>query len=332
METTDTRLTGLALSWLSTRGKRLGTRKELEQALRPLVEHRWSRAEWSARFEALVEVLTAQGLAAAKGRGGLELTEEGRAQALRFLQLEKLPPRGLTWKKLKQTYLLARGLDLPPTRAVLERVAQADGVRAALLKRQHQVDGAEAPTLAQVRDRLLWRQLGVESEQRFTLRAVQAHLLGKLLEADTSDPERALEQLAARAAGATRGDAEAVRLAALRGWLLPASPEPAAPPPPVPAPEPARDVAATFAERVLAVARALPTGRFGPNKVFISHVWRALRPEVGSREEFNARLLEANRARHLSLTRADLVTAMDPTDVAESEIHSYDASFHFVVV
>lgn len=327
MDTTDTRLTGLALAWLLTRGKRPGTRKELERALRPLVEHRWSRAECAARFEALVDELSRRELVAARGRSGLELTAAGRAEALRFLGLEKQPSRAPTWKKLKQTYLMARGLGLTPSRAVLERVAQADGVRAALLKREHAVDVGEVPTLAQVRDRLLWRQLGVETEEPFSLRAVQAHLLGKLLGTGTTDPGRAVEQLAAQAAGATRVDAEAVRLAALRGWVLPSAPEPA----PTPA-APARDSVSTFAERVLAVARASPTGRFGHNKVFISHVWNALRPEVGSREEFNTRLLEANRARHLSLTRADLVTAMDPADVAESEIHAYGASFHFVVV
>ena len=57
MDTADTRLTGLALAWLFTRGKRPGTRKELERALRPLVEHRCSRAECAARFEALVDEL-----------------------------------------------------------------------------------------------------------------------------------------------------------------------------------------------------------------------------------------------------------------------------------
>jgi hypothetical protein len=90
---------------------------------------------------------------------------------------------------------------------------------------------------------------------------------------------------------------------------------------------------ATFAEHVLAAARALPPGgRFGSNKVFISHVWRALQPEWSSREAFNAALLEANRDHHLSLSRADLVSVMNPADVAESEIRSHGASFHFVVV
>jgi hypothetical protein len=337
MDTADTRLTGLALSWLTTRADRRGTRNELEGALWPFVEHRLSRAEWKARFDALLAGLLGDGLVTERGRSGLELTAQGRTRALGFLHLESLP-RGLTWKKLKATYLLARTLDLSPTKAVLARLSDADGVRAALLKRDHPVTDADAPSLAQMRDRLLWRQLGVETDRPFTLGAVQAHLLGQLLETETKDPRKAVEQLAARAAGATRVDAEAVRLSLLRRWAMPEpGATPATAPTDAPAPTPERDTepqdsVASFAERVLAVARALPTGRFGQNKVFISHVWKALQPEWGSREAFDVALLEANRTRRLSLTRADLVSAMDPRDVAESEVRSYGASFHFVVV
>ncbi|NMO18834.1 hypothetical protein HPC49_40620 [Pyxidicoccus fallax] len=333
MDTADTRLRGLALAWLTTRLKRPGTRKELEGALAPFVEHRLSRAEWKARFDTLLEGLLHDELVAERGRSGLTLTAQGRSEALAFLQLETLP-RGLTWKKLKATYLLALGLDLEQTKAVRERLASADGVRAAVLKREHPVEDSDVLSLAQMRDRLLWRQLGVETERPFTLAAVQAHLLGQLLDTETKDPRKAVEQLAARAAGATRVDAEAVRLALLRQWAMA---EPGTSPAPEETPAPAseaesQDSVASFAERVLAVARALPTGRFGQNKVFISHVWKALQPEWSSREAFDVALLEANRTRHLSLTRADLVSAMDPRDVAESEVRSYGASFHFVVV
>lgn len=329
MDTADTRLAGLALSWLTTRGKKPGTRKELEDALRPFVEHRLSRAQWKERLDALLARLLRDGLVAERGRSGLELTADGRARALRFLGQEQ-PPRGLTWKKLKATWLLATGLDLPPTKAVRERLAKADGLRATLLRREHPMDGPEGLTLSQVRDRLLWRQLGVETERPFSLSAVQAHLLGKLLDTEAKDPRKAVEQLAARAVGASRADAEAVRLATLRRWLLP---EPGATPDaaPLPGPKPVPQ-APDFAERVLAVARALPTGRFGHDKVFISHVWKALQPEWSSRSAFDAALLEANRTRRLSLSRADLVSAMDPADVAESEVSSYGARFHFVVI
>jgi hypothetical protein len=253
---------------------------------------------------------------------------------LRFLNLEQAP-RALTWKKLKATYLLARTLDLPPTKPVLARLSSADGVRATLLKREHAIADADALSLAQVRDRLLWRQLGVETDRPFSLSAVQAHLLGKLLDSEAKDPRKAVEQLAARSAGATRVDAEAVRLAVLRQWALPDSETQVPSEAPTPSTEQdtgSEDSVASFAERVLAVARALPSGRFGENKVFISHVWKALQPEWGNREAFDVALLEANRAQHLSLTRADLVAAMDPRDVAESEVRSFGASFHFVVI
>ncbi|ADO75790.1 hypothetical protein [Stigmatella aurantiaca] len=330
MDTADTRLTGLALSWLLTRGQKPGSQRELDAALRPFVEHRFSPAQCKERFEALREGLLRGKLIAGRGRTGLELTAEGRARALRFLQVEQLP-RGLTWKKVKTAHLLARTLDLKPSKEVLAKVSTARGIRAALLKRAHRLEGSEPLTLEQVRDRLLWRQLGVETEQPFTLKAVQAHLLGKLLDSAVPDPRQALEQLAAQAADATRPGVEAVRLAALRQWALPeasAVPE-VTPPPRRSEPPAAKD---DFAQRVLSVARDLPDGRFGPNKVFISRIWKVLHPEWSSRQAFDTALLEANRTRRLSLSRADLVSAMDSHDIAESEVRAYGASFHFVVV
>jgi|SRR6218665_3650753 len=325
MDTFDARLTGLALCWLLTRPQsNRGTRNKLEEALRPLVEHHLGRARWKEHCARLVSQLVEDGLVTEGKRGGLELAAPGRTRALRFLAIDT-PPRQLTWKKLKDTYLQALGLGLPTSRAALTWVGSANGMRAALLQREHGLDGKDTPTLAQVRDRLLWRQLGVETDRPFDLSSVQAHLLGGMLELEVRDPRRAVEQLVARAAGAPRVDVEAVRLAALRSWLL-ANPE---------APQEAEEHPSetAFAEQVLTVARALPSERrFGPDKVFIAHVWRALQPTWHHREAFDAALLEANRARHLSLSRADLVSVMDPTDVAESEIRAQGARFHFVVV
>lgn len=352
MDSIDTRLKGLTLSWLLTQPKGRGTRKKLEEALWPLVEHRLRSGEWKEHHAAQVAALLRDGHVTEQGRSSLELTKEGREQALDFLGV-KAPPQGLTWRSFKTKYLPALSLGLSPTRPVLDWVASADGVRAALLKRQHGVEGKETPTLKQVSDRLLWRQLGVETDRPFTLSAVQAHLLGQMLEVPVKEPKQGVKQLAARAAGSMRVEAEAVLLATQRRWLLPdsealpplaaAEPAPSAAPEPEPelrgepAPiaEPPASPAASpaFAERVLEVARALPTEqRFGSNKVFIAHVWRALAPEWGNREAFNAALLEANRTRQLSLSRADLVAVMNPTDVAESEVNTSGASFHFVVV
>ncbi|NBD08137.1 hypothetical protein [Corallococcus silvisoli] len=335
-ETPDTRLQGLALAWLATRTEKSpGTRAALAKTLHAFVEHRWSRGEWSERFDSLLAGLLDGKLVEPRGRAALALTGPGRQRALKFLRVDS--PKGLTWKRVKQQHLLAKSLGLPNSKAALGRLADADGVRALLLKRAHQVPGPETPTLTQVEDRLLWRELGVETEEKLTLAALKAHLLGKLLGQQVSHPKRGLEQLAARAVGASRVDAEVVRLAALREWVLKEGEKT----PPKESPKPLRKEArseslptdaASFAKRVLDVARTSSTGRFGDNKVFISHVWRALQPEWASRAAFDAALIEANRAHHLSLGRADLLAVMDPRDVAESEVRSYGASFHFVVL
>ncbi|MDI1480394.1 hypothetical protein [Polyangium sp. y55x31] len=88
-----------------------------------------------------------------------------------------------------------------------------------------------------------------------------------------------------------------------------------------------------FAKQVLAAARASKTGRFGSGKVFISHVLQQLEHDgfrVGNEEAFKARLVSAHRQQLLSLSRADLVEAMDPKDVDASETAYLSATFHFV--
>jgi hypothetical protein len=132
----------------------------------------------------------------------------------------------------------------------------------------------------------------------------------------------------------------------LRCWfdssaIAPAAPSKAAEPalsaPPAP-PLVARSVElpkedSAFAARVLAAARASKTGRFGNDKVFISHVFRQLADEgaaVSDVEAFKDRLISAHRRGLLSLSRADLVEAMDPKDVDASEARYLSATFHFV--
>lgn len=88
-----------------------------------------------------------------------------------------------------------------------------------------------------------------------------------------------------------------------------------------------------FAERILSAAKASKTDRYGGNKVFISHVMRQLEREgvaVGDAEKFKDRLVSAQRNGLLSLTRADLVEAMDPADVEASLTKYLSTTFHFV--
>ena len=93
---------------------------------------------------------------------------------------------------------------------------------------------------------------------------------------------------------------------------------------------------AQFARAVLAAARRCQSGRYGDNKVFIAHVWTALQHDPGfdgmDLAAFKTRLAEANNARLLDLSRADLVQAMNPEDVQRSEVSYMNATFHFIRV
>ncbi len=92
---------------------------------------------------------------------------------------------------------------------------------------------------------------------------------------------------------------------------------------------------AQFAADAQAWARQLiAAGRsFGPRKVFISDLAAAMGAAVETAKEF---LLAAHRAGLLTLSRADLVEAMDPAVVAASETEFVSQfgriEFHFVTV
>ena len=77
-------------------------------------------------------------------------------------------------------------------------------------------------------------------------------------------------------------------------------------------------------------------GRFGDRKVFIAAIRRALgatKYRSLPRAAIDELLIRAHRERLLQLARADLVAAMDPDEVRDSEItHGGIAQFHFVVV
>jgi hypothetical protein len=113
-------------------------------------------------------------------------------------------------------------------------------------------------------------------------------------------------------------------------------------PPPAPgldAARPAQTVALSADALLSLVREAIPRigadGRFGPEKVFVSALWHRIErdgrlPDL-SYDRFKRWLVTANRDQLLDLARADLVGAMDPKLVAESEIEHLGTTFHFVV-
>jgi hypothetical protein len=84
-----------------------------------------------------------------------------------------------------------------------------------------------------------------------------------------------------------------------------------------------------------AIPRIGSDGRFGPEKIFVSALWRYLEddgrlPDL-SLERFKRWLLTANRDQLIDLVRADSQGDMDGRLLEESEIRDLGATFHFVV-
>jgi hypothetical protein len=83
-----------------------------------------------------------------------------------------------------------------------------------------------------------------------------------------------------------------------------------------------------------AISRVGAEGRFG-EKVYVSAIWRTIERERKvsglSLDHFTRWLVGANRDGWLVLARADLIGAMDPKQISESEINDRGATFHFVL-
>jgi len=270
------------------------------------------------------------------------LTEEGRRATLAFLKVSQLPSRPKpTWASLKKSLLLAPALGLHGPGTAL---AKDDALRAALLTKTYDLPLGECPELKQAKAEWTRKILGIGEREKITLETVQAALLRR--ESGEDRPaafKKALDQLLAKRLTSRRADPKEFREEILRSWIdeslgktSPARPSPGSSPcEPAPAsPPPAPFDLESFARRVLAAGLTCPTGRYGDNKIFVVHVWRVLENEPEFRgmdlAGFKRHLAEANNARLLDLSRADLVQAMDPDDVRLSEVSYLNATFHFI--
>jgi hypothetical protein len=298
-------------------------RSRVKRDLAPFFDHRLGAEAWGRTFDEALEELVHAGKIQSPAKNRIELTETGHRAACDLIDTVELPEK-LNWSMLRDGYLMPRalGLSSPPTSAARKRITTANGLRAAILRQHFDLPVAEFPTLTQARDALCWKLIGRESAERLTVTNILKYVLNQELDAARPAPaSEAPKRIAQRVVKARNADPGQLRLAALRRWCEGASP-----------PVSGRTALATFAERVRAAARRCPSGRFGADKVFIAHVWRQMRDELGGMDlaSFKRRLTEANNARLLRLSRADLVEAMEPGDVEESQTEYMNAQFHFI--
>ncbi len=318
---------------------------DLRKDLEPLLAHRWSGNALTAVLErSLIKLVSRHQVLylpvkSKKTIPPLSLTDQGRQAILSLLGVSQLPARPKpSWSNLKKALLLGPALGLSGPTAAL---ARDDRLRAALLKQQYHLPLDEFPTLKQARDEWLRRTLGMGEKEKVSVDSLQSALLRRELAEPRPLPvKKALDRLLARRLNARRDDTKELRDAILRNWIDGSLGEKAT----GHVMPPLSSVAASaitpdlpeFARKVLAAARATPTGHHGDSKIFIVHVWRSLQDDAEFRgmdlPTFKERLAQANNARLLNLSRADLVQAMDPEDVRLSEVSYLNATFHFIRV
>ncbi len=90
---------------------------------------------------------------------------------------------------------------------------------------------------------------------------------------------------------------------------------------------------AQFAAAVVELAHTTPSARYDEHHAYIAALWDE-RARAGdsslSLDDFKARLVNTNKARLLTLSRADFVEGMDLGLVRRSEIRYHSATWHFV--
>lgn len=230
----------------------------------------------------------------------------------------RLGPK-VTWKQLAERVFPALGLGLAASdTSTMARLKGRDEWTAAIAGRALGLwTTGPAPSLSVLCDTYAWRSLGLPGRAKRCPPEVRALFLQRELQTDAGPPDRLLRLFAARELEAARPELRVLRDALVRSWLE------------------GKTLGSTFTTNVHHAARSAQRGVFGERKVFISAVWdelrRAGRWSTLSLADFKRRLLDAQRAGSLELARADLVAAMDPHLVADSETLADGASFHFIV-
>ena len=287
--------------------------KKLRDDLSPL----FRRAPSAEGIGEALAALRLVGLVTPKGQ---QLTTAGRTRALAYLGTTELPPKA-NWGTVKAKYLVPKALGLSPAACDAKKLAPL------LLKRALGLPVGTGSSLGAVFEAIACRELGYPDCAK--LKDLIPHLLGKAIgSGEPLDMKAAVNVVPRVLLDAPKSGMEGLRAVALAALTNTDTREPVADPEPF-------DLE-MFANTVMKVARTSPTGRFGDNKVFISHVWRQVAEESPfaplGLTGFKEKLVEASRENLLTLSRADLVQVMDPADVRESETAYLNAVFHFILV
>jgi hypothetical protein len=247
---------------------------------------------------------------------------------MRFLGVAEIPSR-TNWSTVIAKYLFPRAVGLSAHAA--EKMDSGDKLAAFVLKRKYGLAAGAGTAVNRVLEAVVCKRLGFPQET--TLDGLFCAVLSQLMGSDRLTREKLTQQLPLFETGLTVASADAVRCKIVREWLG-VAPQPLQRPEPPPS---ERFDLPVFAATVRALAaNSLPQDRYHDNKVFIAALWRASQREPNfppiPLADFKQRLVEANSHNLLHLSRADLVQAMDPQLLGDSETEYLNATFHFVLI
>lgn len=322
------RLEDLVLARLAPSTKSPPSPSEIAKGLFPFVSFRLSESEWRRELGGILTRLREIGELES---GKLALTSSGQRRLAQTLGMAAVPKTS-GWREFKTKYL--------PRLVDEGRFSQAADRNSALGLIATELDLSDIPlTEAGIGNAWLKRSLGLRGKV-VTLDAVRAVLLARALglpgRPRTKD---VLKLYAVKLTGAKSTRREDILQAQARKWLeAPEHAHQANTIDQVVPDEASAKPAETRStiERILAAARSPNTRRFGDGKAFIASVWQQLSsdPDVRKIGEagFKQLLVEAHQRGELTLSRADLVSAMDPNDVAASETRHLNATYHFIQI
>ncbi|EDX83830.1 hypothetical protein S7335_1527 [Synechococcus sp. PCC 7335] len=333
------------------------TKSKLKDAVKAITASQLSASALSEKLEQALLLLEKQSYVELIGKARYQTTDKGTQHILSLLGLKTLPTR-LQWTTLKSTYWIAYALSLPALSSeTRKQLADADGLRAAILQSEYDLPVEAFSTLVQTRNALLWQQLCDPSvsqslqdqlhqlnQQPFNQGNIMGALLNNLLQTPNSLKwDKALKQLVAKAISARRTDPNELRLAVLRQALSDTVAESVSglevldqsiSKPSTDHQEFSNLELEDFSNTVLMAAKDTDEGWFGDNKVFISRVWETLNSQQPdwnlTLEAFKQKLLEASRKEWIQLSRADLGYLLNAKDLAASEIIYLQSQFHFI--
>ncbi len=304
-----------------------------------------------ARVVETLSSLQQRGLLSRPLRTSRKITDAG-SHALRGAFAVSRTP---TWAQARTAYLPALALELAPGSDEAAKILK-DGDRLAAARLRVHFGLSSDGTLNSLCDALILDALGLPASRPLTLTRLRLLMLAKRADVDPKgstpkDLGLLIRRVVAKELGAPKLDKRSQVAALVRSWAKaqvshdigdrgnggsghhqqPIIHTP--PPPPQPSPSPPPDALLKAVREVIPSVGA--DGRHGPEKVFVSALWRGLASNRSINDvpldSFKRWLLSANRSGQVILARADFPSLMNQKLLADSEIEDQGATFHFVI-